>query len=149
MKFRIAVFLLIGLWAISVSRASLVAEQAASAKTVWDGVYSEEQAKRGEKAYAEACSECHGQDLAGDGFAPALAGADFGNSWNSLSLGDLFDRIRISMPPANPNAVSNAQKADIVAYILKSNKIPAGTTDLPAQAESLKAIQYLTAKPAQ
>ena len=48
-----------------------------------------DQAKRGEEAYKTHCSECHGGDLMGDGFAPSLAGADFQGNWNDLSVGDL------------------------------------------------------------
>ncbi len=84
---------------------------------------------------------CHGADLAGDGFAPALAGAEFSGNWNELSVGDFFERIRISMPPTGPNTVTNAQKADIVAHIFNFNKYPAGTTELEPKTEVLKTIK--------
>ena len=85
---------------------------------MWDGVFSKEQAERGAAAYKTACSECHGNDLAGDGFAPALSGGEFMGNWNDLSVGDLFERIRISMPPSGPGGVTPAQKADIVAHLM-------------------------------
>ena len=85
--------------------------QAPGASTTWSGVYTEEQAKSGSAAYAKHCSECHLEDLAGDGFAPALKGPEFMNNWNSLSLGDLFERIRVSMPPSNPNAVTRRKRS--------------------------------------
>ena len=47
-------------------------------------------------------------------------------NWNDLSVGDLFERIRISMPPSGPSGVTPAQKADIVAHIMNVNKFPAG-----------------------
>jgi hypothetical protein len=34
-------------------------------RTVWDGVYNEAQAKRGEAIYVDACSNCHGRTLEG------------------------------------------------------------------------------------
>ena len=119
----------------------------AQGKTVWDGVYSEEQAKRGQAAYEAECASCHQPDFAGDGFAPGLAGPEFASAWNDLSVGDLFDRVRQSMPPSNPGSVPPATKVDILAYLLKGNKMPAGSTDLPTEAEALKQIKYLANKP--
>ena len=110
-------------------------------------VYTEEQATSGSAAYAKHCSECHLDDLAGDGFAPALKGPEFMNNWNTLSVGDLFERIRISMPPSNPNAVTSKEKIDIIAHLLKSSGFPAGTTELPSQADGLKAIKIEATKP--
>jgi cytochrome c1 len=110
-------------------------------KTVWDGVYSKEQAERGAAQYKTSCSECHGNDLAGDGFAPALTGGEFMGNWNDLTVGDLFERIRISMPPSGPNTVTPAQKADIVAHLMNQNKFPAGTVELEPKTETLKLIK--------
>ena len=132
--FSVALALLLG----SVSYGVAQAEQE---KSIWDGVFTAEQATRGEEAYKTNCSECHGGDLLGDGFAPSLTGADFQGNWNDLSVGDLFERIRISMPPSGPGGVTPAQKADIVAHILSSNKFPAGTAELEPKTEALKLIK--------
>ena len=138
------------IWMAGVSNSALHAAfgreggQAAApgaAKTVWDGVFSTEQAERGSEAYKTACSECHGNDLAGDGFAPALTGAEFMGNWNDLSVGDLFERIRISMPPSGPSSVTPAQKADIVAHLMNQNKFPAGQAELEPKTEALKLIK--------
>ena len=75
---------------------SLGVARAEQTKSVWDGVYTAEQAARGAEAYKAVCSECHGGDLMGDGFAPPLAGADFQGNWNDLSVGDFFERISAS-----------------------------------------------------
>lgn len=115
-------------------------------KTVWDGVYSDAQAKRGEAVFADKCAHCHGADLSG-GDAPTLVGSEFGGNWDDLSLGDLAERIRISMPQDNPQSLTRDQVADLLAFILKSNKVPAGQADLPASTESLKAIKYKANKP--
>ena len=117
------------------------AAAATGAKSIWDGVFTEEQAKRGAEAYTASCSECHGGDLMGDGFAPLLAGADFQGNWNDLSVGDLFERIRISMPPSGPSSVTPAAKADILAHIFNMNKYPAGTTEIEPKTEALKTIK--------
>ena len=138
-------FLSLGLLTASLSYGVARAEQAAAApegaKSIWDGVFTAEQAERGAETYTATCSECHGGDLMGDGFAPALSGADFQGNWNDLSVGDFFERIRISMPPSGPTSVTPEQKADIVAHIFNQNKYPAGTTELEPKTEVLKTIK--------
>lgn len=116
------------------------APQAAQSKSVNDGVFTEAQATRGEEAYKKDCSSCHGAGLAGDGFAPGLAGSEFLSNWNGTSVGDLFDRIRISMPPSSPGSVPAQSKADIIAFVLQFNKYPAGKTDLAGSTDALKDI---------
>ncbi len=139
MRFRVMAAAVAAAWVVGAAGHLGVAAQQ---KTVWDGVYTEEQARRGEAAYTSDCASCHAPDFAGDGFAPALAGAEFASAWNGLSLGDLLERIRISMPPTDPDGVPLAQKADIIAHLLHANKFPAGTTELPADVEALKQIAY-------
>ncbi len=143
MKLRIAFLALATVWTATITTSSLGAQAAAApgARTVWDGVFTDAQAERGAAVYKSACSECHGADLAGDGFAPALTGAEFAGNWNELSVGDLFERIRISMPPTGPATVTPAQKADIVAHVLQFNKYPAGKTELDSKTEVLKLIK--------
>ena len=144
MKLRFIFGALALIWLVGVS-ANVVQTQAAApgaqAKSVWDGAFTKEQADRGAAAYKAVCSECHGNDLAGDGFAPALMGSDFMGNWNDLTVGDLFERIRVSMPPSGPAAVTPAQKADIVAHILNSNKFPAGSAEMEPKTEVLKGIK--------
>jgi quinoprotein glucose dehydrogenase len=138
MKIRVAFGVLALVWFAGVAQSSVRAEQT---KSVWDGVFTKEQADKGAVAYKTACSECHGNDLAGDGFAPSLQGSEFLGNWTDLTVGDLFERIRISMPPSGPGAVSPDMKADIVAFILSSNKFPAGQGTLEGKTEPLKAIK--------
>lgn len=144
MTFRTAVLAVGAAWVAAVAvQPGLVAQQ----KTVWDGVYTEEQAKRGAELYARDCASCHQDDFAGDGFAPGLAGPEFAAAWEGLSIGDLFERVRVSMPPSNPGATSPAEKVDILAHILKGNRFPAGQTELPKEPEGLKQIEYRANKP--
>ena len=101
MKLRVLFGTLAVIWLAGVTQFSARAEQS---KSVWDGVFTKEQAARGAAQYKTMCSECHGVDLGGDGFAPALSGSDFMGNWTDLSVGDLFERIRISMPPSDPGS---------------------------------------------
>ena len=144
MRLRVSFVLAIGLFVAALSFSAVRAEQAAAPaemKSIWDGVFTAEQAERGAEAYKTSCSECHGGDLMGDGFAPALSGADFQGNWNDLSVGDFFERIRISMPPSGPSSVTPEQKVDIVAHIFNLNKYPAGTTELEPKLDVLKTIK--------
>jgi mono/diheme cytochrome c family protein len=127
--------------------AGFVSMSAQGAKSQWDGVYTTEQAKRGEAQYQDKCSSCHGPDLSGGEMAPALTGGDFATNWNDLSVGDLFERIRISMPQNNPGSLSRAQNAEVVSFILQKGGYPAGKTELPGQTEVLNGIKFLATKP--
>jgi mono/diheme cytochrome c family protein len=116
-------------------------------RTVWSGVYTEAQSKRGEGIYLEMCGNCHGAELEGLDMSPPLAGATFGSNWNELTLGDLADRIRISMPADRPGTMTRAQVADVMAFMLKANSFPSGPTDLPQEVLRLKQIRIVAEKP--
>jgi S-disulfanyl-L-cysteine oxidoreductase SoxD len=122
-------------------------EPPSSERSVWDGVYTEEQAKRGEAFYEKQCSACHGDKLAGRESAPPLTGGAFLSNWNGLPLSDLFERVRRTMPQNSPGKLSRQENADILAYVLSFNKFPAGKTELYRQAEMLKEIRFESAKP--
>ncbi|MFN2446416.1 MAG: c-type cytochrome [Vicinamibacterales bacterium] len=106
------------------------------------GVYSEVQAKRGEATYTQTCASCHGGQLEGDGFAPALTGPEFMANWTGTTVGDLFERIRVSMPPGQESSVGAQDKIDVVGFILKANQFPAGQSDLAKETEALKQIKF-------
>jgi sugar lactone lactonase YvrE/mono/diheme cytochrome c family protein len=116
-------------------------------KSVWDGVYTDAQAERGLAAYAQHCNTCHGGDLAGTGEAKPLAGPEFLSSWNGLSMAELFDRTRTSMPMQAPASLDRATYADILAYVLKFNGFPAGQAELAQKSEMLTAIRIDALKP--
>jgi mono/diheme cytochrome c family protein len=120
----------------------------AESRSVWDGVYTEDQAKRGEAIYRKECAACHGAVLTGGESAPPLTGGPFLANWNGLTMGDLFDRIRKTMPQTNPGRLTRQQDADILAFMLSVNKFPAGKTELYRQSEMLKEIRFKSAKPA-
>lgn len=143
MKLKLAAAVIVSVWSVGILQVAR-AEQATS---TWGGVFTDDQAKLGQGSYAKNCAECHGEDLGGDGFAPSLKGPEFMNNWNGLTVAELFDRIRVSMPPTNPNAVSGKEKTDIVAFVLKQNGFPAGKTELPAAADALKTIKFEATKP--
>jgi mono/diheme cytochrome c family protein len=72
------------------------------AKTTLDGVYSEAQSKEGQSLYDDKCAKCHGPAGNGSGGAPDLASDAFTADWDSLTLSQMADRIRTSMPQDSP-----------------------------------------------
>jgi len=116
-------------------------------RSVWDGVYTAEQSKRGEAAYAANCASCHGAALGGGESAPPLTGGEFMANWNGLTAGDLFDRIRTTMPADRPGQLKREDTADILAYMLNVSQFPAGKTELGHQTEVLKQIKIEAEKP--
>jgi cytochrome c len=111
-----------------------------SARTVWDGVYSDAQAERGRAAYQQACVGCHREDLRGDNTAPSLVGESFTFLWGDMEVGELSARIQKVMPPERPGSLPAQTYVDIVAFILQKNAFPAGNQDLGANSEALDAL---------
>jgi mono/diheme cytochrome c family protein/sugar lactone lactonase YvrE len=126
----------------------LLAAASSHAQSVVDGVYTTAQAARGQSLYNTNCAACHGDQLTGGETAPPLTGGDFLSNWNGLTVGDLLERIRTSMPLGAPGKLSREVNADITAYILKTNNYPAGDTELDKRTEFLKQIKIEPAKPA-
>ena len=122
-------------------------QPAETTRSVWDGVFTEEQAKRGEDVYKKECGTCHGDTLVGGGGAAPLTGGTFLSNWNGLTLGDLYDRIRKTMPQGSPGKLNKQQDADVLAYLLNFNKFPTGKTELQKQVEFLREIRFEATKP--
>jgi S-disulfanyl-L-cysteine oxidoreductase SoxD len=126
-----------------------VALLAQAADSVWDGVYTEEQAGRGETLYHQDCASCHGDHLQGKRpQTPALTGDSFKGNWNGQKVDDLFEKIQTTMPADKPGKLARQQNADILAFILKANEFPPGQTELPTDAEKLKQIRFEAERPA-
>lgn len=96
-----------------------------------DGVYTVEQARRGEELLRDECSACHMQDRFTGRFLQA---------WNGATVGLLYDRIRTTMPEDRPSGLKNREYADIVAYIFELNGIPPGEEELASGKSELDRI---------
>ncbi|NJC08008.1 mono/diheme cytochrome c family protein [Polymorphobacter fuscus] len=132
--------------AVALSAGALHAQ--ATTKSVWEGIYAPEQADRGQAQYTQRCAACHGVTLGGTGEAPALTGGEFVSHYDQLSVGDLFERVRTTMPQNDPGTLTRDQYADVVAFLLKSNGFPAGSTPLDRRTEVLATIGIQAQKPA-
>jgi quinoprotein glucose dehydrogenase len=118
-----------------------------AARSVWDGIYTKAQADRGKGLYDHVCEECHGDDLEGDPENPPLATPAFVYKWNSLTVGDLFERIHRDMPLDNRGTLTRQKAVDLVAYLLSFNQFPAGDRELPADLAALRQIRIDAARP--
>ena len=108
--------------------------------SAWDGVFTDEQAERGQESYQRDCIACHLDDLLGDGMAPALIGLPFSSRWSALSVGDMYSSIRATMPQGAPASLSPEGYIDIIAYLLHMNGYPSGQSVLQTEAATLEQI---------
>ena len=111
-------------------------------KSVWDGVYTIDQAKRGEQIYRTKCTMCHRANLLGNSVdgGPPLRGPEFNSRWKNHTIQDVVAMIQDLMPFDNPGSLSRQQYVDVFSFILWANEMPAGSNELPAGAEQLKQI---------
>jgi mono/diheme cytochrome c family protein len=116
-----------------------LAQDAAATRTTASGVYSQEQAERGQGIFAKRCAACHGPDLGGGDLAPPLHGGEFLSAWTGRPLRRLYSRIISTMPPDDVGSLTEDETVALVALVLKTNGYPAGTQ--PAgRADDLNAI---------
>ena len=132
--------MLVAWLAVAVSAAAWLSQDVKVAaqqarKTVWDKVYTEEQAAQGKTTYEVSCAGCHAKDLNGrdgGGQGPELAGNAFTKKWELQTLNQLFTEIKTRMPRNQPASLTSEEYLNLVAYILQANKFPAGETALTA-----------------
>ena len=108
-----------------------VAAQGTGKVTTKERVYSQAQAARGEQTYMSTCVSCH---------PPATyKGAVFLN-WQGRSMGELLDFLQEKMPKNDPGSLSAKEYAQVMAFLLRLNGMPAGKADLPSDIGALNKI---------
>ena len=157
MTTRLNLFPLLGLacigsiWCAVTSTGVAAPVEQRSERTVWSGVFSAPQAKRGEQVYKESCTYCHKDDLSGGflddgvGRAPALAGqrafdSSFFDRWADATVRDLAATVAATMPQEKPTSLSVQAYIDVVSYLLQRNGLPEGDSDLPVDVDALGQI---------
>ena len=128
-----------GVCIASVSAQAQSTDSTNAGKSVWQGVYNESQAARGDTEHQNNCTSCHGTEK--------YSGEAFAKAWIGRTAFDLFDQLKTTMPDDNPGGLSVQQYTDIVAYIFKVNGMPAGADSLSSDPEALRRIK-IEAKPA-
>ena len=126
---------------IPISLILLAVSLAAASRSVWDGVYTREQAARGEAEYLNHCARCHGENLMGGEESPALVEEDFLARWHGKTAGELVERIRKTMPTDGPGTMSQKQSTDMTAYLLSVNEFPAGEKEMESDLPALNEIR--------
>lgn len=101
--------------------------------TTKSGIYTSEQAERGRMTYALSCRSCH--------TAASHTGVTFAKWWKDRTVADLYGFMSTQMPKNDPGSLAPEQYADVVAYLLKMNTMPAGTTELLADSSALAQIR--------
>jgi S-disulfanyl-L-cysteine oxidoreductase SoxD len=109
------------------------AAAAQSERSVWDGVYTEDQAVRGQNTFGTICAACH--DVAD------FSNPSFLQGWEASTVLDLFQLVQKTMPMDNPGSLRPQDYADVISYFFRANQIPAGKDELDTDAEHLKLIR--------
>ena len=91
--------------------------------------YTETQARRGSGLFRDNCVSCHASS--------EFTGATFKRRWTNRTVGDIYEFVLYSMPDDNPGGLPQQTYADIIAYFLQLNDLPAGDTELSTSMEAL------------
>jgi quinoprotein glucose dehydrogenase len=118
----------------------------AATGTIWDGVYTKEQAAKGQSTYGDECARCHAENLSGGEGNPELVGDSFLQRWDGKTVGDLFGIVQ-TMPLDAPGSLTRQQYANLVAFILSFNNVPAGNSELKPDASALKQVRIVAKRP--
>lgn len=108
---------------------------------IWEGVYTDEQAKRGGSVYQTECASCHREDLTGQDMSPSLVGIGFIFKWEGKNLQELYASMRYGMPQTAPGSLSNSAYSDLTAFLLSRNGYPPGTSELSVDENELAKIE--------
>jgi mono/diheme cytochrome c family protein len=135
-------------WVIGVAlacAAPVAGAQTVKPASVWSGVYTAAQNKRGEELHAAVCVMCHGPRLNGAGQpemppSPAIARASFLRKWSGRTVAALFVYVRQTMPPDAPGTLTDQQSVDAIAHMFAVSGMPAGDKELPADPNALANI---------
>lgn len=111
--------------------------QAPGAAGASTGVFTEDQAQRGQAVFQGSCSGCHGGNLQG-GMGPRLS--PLGGHWQGSTLGALYRFVSANMPMSAPGSLEPQQYADVIAYVLSHNGFPAGEAELAPDDAALEAF---------
>jgi mono/diheme cytochrome c family protein len=132
---------LLGIFLVYLTAASSSLALQTRVRNVSDGVYTDQQATRGQALYNERCASCHGNNLAGRS-GPPLTGSDFLASWEKDPVLDLANKILRTMPKNEPPKLTAQETADVLAYVLQVGKFPSGRTELVMDEAALKQVGF-------
>jgi mono/diheme cytochrome c family protein len=118
--------------AIAAQPGAAQASGTAVSKTIWDGVYTNAQADRGQRAAQQNCGTCHSPS--------EWSRTTLITAWAGRPIKEMHNHLQNTMPLDSPGRLTSQQYADILAYMLKLNNVPAGQSELPGDEAGLTAI---------
>jgi len=136
-----------GVTTAEVTEIRAVLEPQGIVRSIWDGVYTQEQADRGHEVYSSRCALCHGSRLNGVADnqymrrGPPLARAKFLRVWEGRSLGILYSYSRWTMPLNDPGSLADEEYISIIAYMLATTGAPPGDVPLSMELHDLGLIR--------
>ena len=132
-------------FALTMPATTILAQPAGSKVSVWSGVYTQAQSKRGETLYSGACAQCHGLKLNGAGQpdlppSPAIARATFLRKWDGKTVAELLTYVRETMQIDTPGTLTDQQAADVISHMFAVSDLPTGDKELPPDPKVLEGI---------
>jgi mono/diheme cytochrome c family protein len=104
-------------------------------RSVLDGVFTLDQASRGQQKFKQACTACH---MVGE-----HTGRRFAGKWGGMSVGELLDLVSATMPEGDPGSLQPAEYVSILAYFLRESGYPEGAEELPAESSELMKVRIV------
>ena len=127
------------LWTGIAIAAMFAAPAMAQKSSTMSGVYTIEQAMRGQDTYLGNCKSCHTPE--------SHAGPTFQSAWGGRPLVELYQYLRDRMPKSEPGSLSSEEYADILAYLLRLNRMPSGNNELAPDEKVMQGIRFETTLP--
>lgn len=102
-----------------------------------DGIFTTEQASRGEGLFNTHCVRCHS--------IQEFSGPAYETIWAGVPLSALYLRIANTMPLDQPGSLGTTEATAITSHILAANGMPAGSEPLGGDVEWLTGITLQSA----
>lgn len=99
--------------------------------------FTDEQAERGARVYAQHCQSCHGRHLSDGAHAVPIKGDAFRINWARRPVADLLTYLSENMPPRLASTLSLESHTDVLAFILQQNGEQAGEHELSSDPRKL------------
>ncbi len=103
-------------------------------RTVLAGVYTGDQATRGQQVFGQSCASCHSIN--------EFYGPIFQRIWAGRPVGEMYEFVSTMMPDGDPGSLTADEYAAVIAHFLRQNQYPAGGAELPADAAALRVILF-------
>jgi cytochrome c5 len=125
--------------------AAAAGSAASPAVSIWDGVFTADQAMRGKQVAAAVCSRCHGPRLDGahgpdQPEAPPIARYTFLSKWDGQTVDSLLGFVKSAMPPQSPGSLTDQQYIDVISYMFQLSNAPAGQAELKPDPAALAGV---------